>query len=148
MGEAVGDLEDDLIAGSYLWVGCAGSCLRGTTDVVLERPSRRHSLRRDLRGQSISRREWWAASSDEMDNNVANSRSSQRSTPSFGGAGPSGNHTSANNSNGTAFVNHALILWQERRREWVGNRQELRPQGHREPVLSWTTTYDDLLATS
>eukprot|EP00250_Pteridium_aquilinum_P011605 c20187_g1_i1 orf=489-830(+) len=84
-----------------------------------------------------------------MDNNLANSRSSQRSTPSFGGTGPySANRTSANNSNGTAFVNHALILWQERRREWVGNRQEPRPQGPREPVLSWTTTYDDLLATN
>lgn len=122
--------------------------------MVLERPSRRHSSRRELRGRSISRREWWAASSDEMYNNPPNSRleSSQPSTPRFipyGGAGPpSGNGTLANNSNGTAFVNHALILWQERRREWVGNRQELRPQVPREPVLSWTTTYDDLLATS
>lgn len=139
---------------SYLWVGCAGSCSRSTSDVVLERPSRRHSSRRELRGRSISRRELWAASSDEMDNNPPNSRmeSSQPSTPGFrsysGGGPPSTNGTFANGSNSNAFVNHALILWQERRREWNGNRQSLRPAGPREPVLSWTTTYDDLLATS
>lgn len=130
--------------------GCVGGCARISSDAVVERSSRRHSSRRELRGYSISRREcWWATSCDEMDNNFANSRSSQRSTPSISGTGHNHDSTiSNNNTNGTAFVNHALILWQERRREWVGNRQEPRSQEPREPVLSWTTTYDDLLTTS
>ncbi|KAH7437590.1 hypothetical protein KP509_05G079600 [Ceratopteris richardii] len=83
-----------------------------------------------------------------MDNNAVNSRSSQGSATSAGAVSHVTNIMPSTNANGSAFVNHALILWQERRREWVGNRQEPRPRAPREPVLSWNTTYDDLLQTS
>lgn len=129
--------------------GCVGGCAKTSSDAVVERSSRRHSSRRVLRGNSTSHRDWWATSSDDMDNNIANSRSSQRSTSSISGTSHNQESRNANNNaSNTAFVNHALLLWQERRREWVGNRQEPRPQETREPVLTWTTTYEELLATS
>lgn len=53
-----------------------------------------------------------------------------------------------NNANSTPFVNHALLLWQEQRREWVGNKPELPNQEASEPVLNPETTYEELLATS
>lgn len=53
-----------------------------------------------------------------------------------------------NNSSSTTFVNHALSLWNERRREWIGTRTRRRTNQTREPVISWSTTYEDLLATS
>lgn len=51
-------------------------------------------------------------------------------------------------TNHSVFVNHALILWKERRQEWVGTRQRPKAMEPREPVISWSTTYEDLLATS
>jgi len=42
----------------------------------------------------------------------------------------------------------SLIMWNERRREWLGNRSQNQPQMPREPIISWNTTYDDLLATN
>ncbi|KGN58990.1 uncharacterized protein LOC101221441 isoform X2 [Cucumis sativus] len=43
------------------------------------------------------------------------------------------------------FINHAEIAWHERRREWVGDRAENVQREPMEPILSWTTTYEDLL---
>ncbi|KAG6596487.1 hypothetical protein SDJN03_09667, partial [Cucurbita argyrosperma subsp. sororia] len=49
----------------------------------------------------------------------------------------------------TAFVNHAEIAWHEQRREWVGDRFEnVQRAPPMEPILSWTTTYEDLLLTA
>ncbi|XP_022144600.1 uncharacterized protein LOC111014243 isoform X2 [Momordica charantia] len=64
-----------------------------------------------------------------------------------------GNHSSGDTkvaingkSNETrTFVNHAEIDWHERRREWVGDRSENGQRAPMEPILSWTTTYEDLL---
>eukprot|EP00249_Psilotum_nudum_P017933 c26557_g2_i1 orf=710-1042(+) len=83
-----------------------------------------------------------------MENNAGNSRSSQRSTSSISGTSHNQENRVGNNNANNTFVNHALLLWNERRREWVGNRLQQRSHEAREPVLSWTTTYDDLLATS
>lgn len=123
---------------------CVGDRVKAPSDAVVGRSSRKHSSRRPLY------KEWWATNSDEMDNNIPNSRSSQQTTPTVTEAGPNQeSRTSNSNANGTAFVNHALLLWQERRREWVGSRQDPRPQVSREPVLSCTTmTYDGLLTSS
>lgn len=46
------------------------------------------------------------------------------------------------------YENHALTLWTERRRDWVGTRERPRPAEHREPLISWSTTYEDLLGTN
>jgi len=89
------------------------------------------------------------SSSNEMENNGSSSRQQQRSLPSV-----SANHRMSeiqspaeNDANGP-YVNHALRMWTQRRREWVGNRERPRPVVHREPVISWSTTYEDLLGTS
>ncbi|BFG38816.1 hypothetical protein CerSpe_250900 [Prunus speciosa] len=43
------------------------------------------------------------------------------------------------------FINHAEIAWHERRREWVGDESQKSRRAPREPIMSWTTTYEDLL---
>ncbi|KAM1441577.1 hypothetical protein ACFXTO_009673 [Malus domestica] len=43
------------------------------------------------------------------------------------------------------FINHAEVAWQERRREWVGDQSQKSQRAPREPIMSWTTTYEDLL---
>jgi hypothetical protein len=98
----------------------------------------KESGRGSPRNASPFDRSWWTSSSNEMENN-GNIPHQQRSSLSL-----STNHnaqetqaTTSNNVNNAAFVNHALILWTERRREWVGSQQRSRPEEHREPVIGY-----------
>ncbi|PKA48244.1 hypothetical protein AXF42_Ash020641 [Apostasia shenzhenica] len=50
-------------------------------------------------------------------------------------------------SNGS-FVNSAAISWVLQRREWVGDQARKSRRPPREPIISWCTTYDDLLSSS
>ncbi|CAI0471373.1 unnamed protein product [Linum tenue] len=43
------------------------------------------------------------------------------------------------------FVNHAEIDWHERRKQWVGESSQRSKRMPREQIMSWTTTYEDLL---
>ncbi|XP_068315689.1 uncharacterized protein [Pyrus communis] len=43
------------------------------------------------------------------------------------------------------FVNHAAIAWHERRKKWVGNQRVQRAE--KDPIISWSTSYEDLLST-
>ncbi|GLT89821.1 hypothetical protein SLE2022_077870 [Rubroshorea leprosula] len=43
------------------------------------------------------------------------------------------------------FINHAEISWHEMRRQWVGDQSRRSKRIPREPIMSWTTTYEDLL---
>ncbi|XP_047954652.1 uncharacterized protein LOC125200879 [Salvia hispanica] len=53
-----------------------------------------------------------------------------------------------NNSSTSIFVNHAAIAWDESRRKWVGNApQRSEDRSMKDPIISWTTTYEDLLLT-
>ncbi|KAJ9695342.1 hypothetical protein PVL29_010699 [Vitis rotundifolia] len=45
----------------------------------------------------------------------------------------------------SVFINHAEIAWHQRRKEWVGDQSQKPKRVHKEPVMSWTTTYEDLL---
>ncbi|KAH7512007.1 uncharacterized protein LOC107431899 isoform X2 [Ziziphus jujuba] len=46
------------------------------------------------------------------------------------------------------FVNHAEIAWHEMRKEWVGDASHKPRRAPREPIMSLTTTYEDLLLSS
>ncbi|KAK9078655.1 hypothetical protein SSX86_002712 [Deinandra increscens subsp. villosa] len=44
------------------------------------------------------------------------------------------------------FVNHAEMAWHEMRRAWVSDRSQKSHTKFRQPILSWTTSFEDLLA--
>lgn len=46
------------------------------------------------------------------------------------------------------FVNHGLLLWNQLRQEWVGDRKNRNQPRKREPRLSWNATYESLLGTN
>ncbi|WCJ34525.1 hypothetical protein M5689_015831 [Euphorbia peplus] len=46
------------------------------------------------------------------------------------------------------FVNHAEISWNEIRKQWVGDPSQKPQKMQSEPIMSWTTTYEDLLSTN
>ncbi|XP_059463339.1 uncharacterized protein LOC132192127 [Corylus avellana] len=75
-----------------------------------------------------------------METNGSNS-SSHENRPSGG----SNNSSTEKPSEKEIFVNHAEISWHERRKEWVGDQSKKSRRARREPIMSWTTTYEDLL---
>ncbi|XP_023537962.1 uncharacterized protein LOC111798846 [Cucurbita pepo subsp. pepo] len=76
----------------------------------------------------------------EMDNSTVWSQRSMASAQS---------HDSHNNvGSSTEFVNSGLLLWNETRKQWVGNKTSKSQKQVREPKISWNATYDSLLTTN
>ncbi|KAK9064076.1 hypothetical protein SSX86_017948 [Deinandra increscens subsp. villosa] len=57
-------------------------------------------------------------------------------------------HPENNGSNTTVFINQGMIAWNETRRKWVGDQSQRSRRGSvpDDPVISWSTTYEDLLS--
>uniref|UniRef100_A0A5B7AT18 Gag1-like clamp domain-containing protein n=1 Tax=Davidia involucrata TaxID=16924 RepID=A0A5B7AT18_DAVIN len=52
-----------------------------------------------------------------------------------------------NNASTSVFVNHAAIAWHEKRREWIGDQTQKLQRLPKDPIISWSMTYEDLLST-
>ncbi|KAL3323705.1 hypothetical protein AABB24_038054, partial [Solanum stoloniferum] len=52
------------------------------------------------------------------------------------------------NKSPAAFVNHAAIAWHENRRKWVGEVSSKSERMPKDPIISWSTTYEELLSTT
>ncbi|XP_057983006.1 uncharacterized protein LOC131167940 [Malania oleifera] len=46
------------------------------------------------------------------------------------------------------FVNHAEMAWHERRKQWVGDQSLKSQRMSKDPIMSWTMTYEDLLSST
>ncbi|KAJ7514198.1 hypothetical protein O6H91_23G032600 [Diphasiastrum complanatum] len=123
---------------------CVGDFSKPSPTTTIDKSKKQNALKRGAYGHPPPQKEWW--SSSDMENNL-NSRSSRLSTSSVGNQEHRGNNHNPNPST-SSFVNHALNLWNEQRREWVGDRSNRQLQQRREPVISWSATYDELLGTS
>ncbi|XP_071734586.1 uncharacterized protein [Rutidosis leptorrhynchoides] len=53
-----------------------------------------------------------------------------------------------NESSTPAFFNQGVIAWNEGRRRWIGDQSQKPQRLSKDPIISWSTTYDDLLSTS
>ncbi|KAI3520162.1 hypothetical protein L1887_09407 [Cichorium endivia] len=53
-----------------------------------------------------------------------------------------------NESSTPVFINHAAIAWNEGRRQWIGDQSQKSSKMPKDPVISWSATYEDLLSTS
>ncbi|KAG5237803.1 DUF4050 domain-containing protein [Salix suchowensis] len=47
----------------------------------------------------------------------------------------------------SVFINHAAIAWHESRREWTGDQSQQPQRMIKDPIISWSATYEDLLST-
>jgi hypothetical protein len=56
--------------------------------------------------------------------------------------------TAPENNGGTyVFVNHATVVWHESRNIWVGDKSKRSQKIPKDPIISWSMTYEDLLST-
>ncbi|KAL5733557.1 hypothetical protein ACOSQ2_033249 [Xanthoceras sorbifolium] len=68
-------------------------------------------------------------------------QSTDYSTPAKEENMPAGKNRSA-----SGFVNHAEIAWHENRRKWIGDQSQRPERMEKDPIISWSTTYDELLS--
>lgn len=115
---------------------------------------------RTTRKPSISE-DFWTTSTLDMDNSAVQS---QGSISSISTSNQTLDSVAAGSANSPLeFVNHGLLLWNQTRQHWVGNkRSEKRTQQVREPKLnthclrmaksfwlcSWNATYETLLGSN
>ncbi|GKV34189.1 hypothetical protein SLEP1_g42588 [Rubroshorea leprosula] len=48
----------------------------------------------------------------------------------------------------SVFVNLAACAWHESRKSWVGDQSQRPKKITKDPIISWTTTYEELLSTN
>ncbi|OAY72044.1 uncharacterized protein LOC109710457 isoform X4 [Ananas comosus] len=127
--------------------GCLGCCSKPTPVIAVDEPSK--GLR--IQGQTVKKasvsEDFWSTSTYEMENSAVQS---QRSISSISiSAQIADHHGAGSSSNPPEYVNHGLILWNQTRQQWLGNkRSDARLQQVREPKLSWNATYESLLGTN
>ncbi|KAL7164234.1 hypothetical protein ACSBR2_040195 [Camellia fascicularis] len=108
--------------------GCLGFCTK-----PVDEPSKGMKIQGQIvRKQSVSD-DFWSTSTCEIDNSALQSH---RSASTLSTNPPLDPHNSVGSmSNPTEFVNHGLLLWNQTRLQWTGNkRPENQPQ-IREPKL-------------
>ncbi|KAJ4834646.1 hypothetical protein Tsubulata_020214 [Turnera subulata] len=48
----------------------------------------------------------------------------------------------------SVFVNRAAIAWNEIRKKWIGDQSQQPQKIPKDQIISWSTTYDELLSTN
>nr|XP_018684777.1 PREDICTED: uncharacterized protein LOC103991554 isoform X2 [Musa acuminata subsp. malaccensis] len=127
-------------------IGCLGCYTKPAPIIAVDEPSKGLKIQgRTVKKPNFSE-EFWSTSTYEMENSGVQSQKSISSISTLvntldhhGGIGSTSNHPE--------FVNHGLLLWNQTRQKWVGNkRPETQSQQVREP--SWNATYDGLLGSN
>ncbi|XP_020688859.1 uncharacterized protein LOC110104203 isoform X2 [Dendrobium catenatum] len=72
---------------------------------------------------------------------ISSISASARAFDPYSGAGSS--------TNTPEFVNHGLILWNQTRQQWIGDKKDhKKTEQVIDPRLSWNATYDSLLGSN
>ncbi|PON49042.1 zinc finger protein [Parasponia andersonii] len=77
----------------------------------------------------------------ETNGSNCNSHESQSS-------GPSNTASREKPTEKDVFINHAETAWHKMRKEWVGDQSHKSQRTSREPIMSWTASYEDLLSST
>ncbi|KAL0016388.1 hypothetical protein SO802_003457 [Lithocarpus litseifolius] len=125
-------------------VGCFGCYTKPTP---MGEPSQGLRIQgRYVRRNSVSE-DFWSSSTFEMDNSAVQSQRSISSIGTSNQAPLDQQGFDGGVSNPSEFVNHGLIIWNQTRQQWLGNKRSQSHPQVREPRISWNATYDSLLST-
>ncbi|KAL2895956.1 hypothetical protein RDABS01_000490 [Bienertia sinuspersici] len=127
--------------------GCLGCCTRPQLIIAVDEPSKRLRIQgRSIKKSSLSE-DIWSSSAYEMDNSAVQSqRSISSMSNSNQNADPHG--VIGSTSNSSEPVNNGVLMWNQVRQQWVGDRKPHNQPKMREPRLSWNATYESLLGTN
>ncbi|OMO81175.1 hypothetical protein CCACVL1_12574 [Corchorus capsularis] len=128
--------------------GCFGCCTKPTPIIAVDEPTKGLRIQgRIVRKPSLSDEYFWSTSTYDLENCAVQS---QRSLSSISTSNPTLSQcgSTGGTANQSEFVNQGLIVWNQTRLQWIGNR---RPRNHtqqsREPGLSWNASFESLLGT-
>uniref|UniRef100_A0A2P2LX39 Uncharacterized protein MANES_11G055800 n=1 Tax=Rhizophora mucronata TaxID=61149 RepID=A0A2P2LX39_RHIMU len=113
---------------------CFGRIKKPTLITSVEQSKDLKTQGRIVKKPSLSD-DFWTTSPCDMDNSAAQSQGSISSISTINQTlDPNGGPGSTSNT--SEFVNHGLLLWNQTRQRWVGNRRSANwPQQPREPKL-------------
>ncbi|XP_060212293.1 uncharacterized protein LOC132639919 isoform X2 [Lycium barbarum] len=126
---------------------CLGCCMNSPHVVSADKPSKGPKVPSKRLRQTSLRDDFWSSSACEMENSTFPSQRSISSISTSNQAlDPHSNSVTTNNA--TEFVNHGLLLWNQTREQWCGNKTPQKCASVREPKLSLDTSYETLLGTN
>ncbi|KAJ8557864.1 hypothetical protein K7X08_004630 [Anisodus acutangulus] len=111
---------------------CLGCCMSFPHVVSVDKPSKGVKVPRKRLRKNRSRDDFWSSSACEMENSTF---PSQRSISSI-------------STSNQALDPHSLLLWNQTRQQWCGNKTPQKRASVREPKLSLDTSYETLLGTN
>ncbi|KAK6249200.1 hypothetical protein QUC31_020765 [Theobroma cacao] len=121
--------------------GCFGCFTKPTLIVAVDDPSKGLTIQgRKVKKSSLSE-DFPSSSACEMEYSAAQSQGSVSST-SLSNQPPD---PSGSTSYPSEFVNHGLLLWNQTRQQWRGNKRSEKRAQTQEPTISWDATYESLL---
>ncbi|XP_007011866.2 PREDICTED: uncharacterized protein LOC18587796 isoform X2 [Theobroma cacao] len=121
--------------------GCFGCFTKPTLIVAVDDPSKGLTIQgRKVKKSSLSE-DFPSSSACEMEYSAAQSQGSVSST-SLSNQPPD---PSGSTSYPSEFVNHGLLLWNQTRQQWRGNKRSEKRAQPQEPTISWDATYESLL---
>ncbi|XP_058201290.1 uncharacterized protein LOC131316034 isoform X1 [Rhododendron vialii] len=127
--------------------GCFGCCIKPTPITAVDEPSK--GLR--IQGQTVKKPsasdDFWSTSTYEMDNSTVQSQKSMSSI-SISNQSLSHSFGTGSTSNHSEFVNHGLLLWNQTRLQWSGNRKTDNHRPFRKPRLSWDGPCENMLGSN
>ncbi|KAI4387455.1 hypothetical protein MLD38_005284 [Melastoma candidum] len=127
-----------------------GNCFgRGSkTEMIasMNAPAKESGIHSQQAKKPSKTEDYWSSSTFDMDNN--STFQSQGSISSISGSTVDPQGGANNSTTHSEFVNHGLILWNQTRQRWIGNKKlETSIQQPRETKISWNITYESLLVT-
>ncbi|RZB98049.1 hypothetical protein D0Y65_021194 [Glycine soja] len=129
--------------------GCVGCYKRPSLSPTVDVPSKGLATQSNVVRKPSSSEDFWTTSTHDMDNSAVQSQGSISSASLTNQAVVSHAGSSKSSTNPTEFVNHGVILWNQTRQRWVGNKKpENQTQQLQEPKLSWNATYESLLGSN
>ncbi|XP_074281143.1 uncharacterized protein LOC141606043 isoform X2 [Silene latifolia] len=127
--------------------GCLACCIKPLLIISVDKPEKDQKIQ----GHGITKKSLLedisSTSTYEMENSGIQSQRSN-SSMSISNLNQDPHSVCGSPSNPSDFVNHGLLLWNQARQQWVGDRKGRSRSKTREPKLSWNATYESLLGTN
>ncbi|KAB2061315.1 hypothetical protein ERO13_A10G074100v2 [Gossypium hirsutum] len=128
--------------------GCLGCYEKPSFNPLVNESSKGLNVQGQTARKGGISEDFWTTSTCDMDNSAVQSQGSISSISTSNQTLDL--HGSVATANAPAeFVNHGLLLWNQIRQSWVGNRRsQNRKQLVQEPKLNWNATYENLLGSN
>ncbi|XP_065867116.1 uncharacterized protein [Euphorbia lathyris] len=126
---------------------CVGCYKKPTLIASADEPSKGSKTQtQSLKKPSISE-DFWTTSTCDMDQSAVQSQGSMSSISTLNQTLDLHGGSSSSNAP-SEYVNHGLLLWNQTRQRWVGDKKSNQAHQPRDPKLNWNATYDNLLGSN